>query len=65
MQNGDVGAIVTADASICCCGAGLTPEGNPIPEMQDPSCGNEEAPFQAVLVFSGLLPGICNSLLMW
>ena len=30
----------------------MTPEGNPIPEMPDPSCGTEEAPFQAVLVFS-------------
>ncbi len=32
--------------------AGLTPEGEAIPDMADPSCGTEEAPFQAVLVFS-------------
>ena len=32
--------------------AGLTPEGEAIPDMVDPSCGTEEAPFQAVLVFS-------------
>ncbi len=32
--------------------AGLTPEGEAIPDMADPSCGTEDAPFQAVLVFS-------------
>ena len=32
--------------------AGLTPEGEAIPDMADPGCGTEEAPFQAVLVFS-------------
>ncbi len=31
---------------------GLTPEGKAIPDMADPSCGTEEAHFQAVLVFS-------------
>ena len=36
----------------CCFGAGLTPEGDAIPAMSDPSCGTEEAPFQAVMVFS-------------
>lgn len=36
----------------CCFGAGLNPEGDAIPAMSDPSCGTEEAPFQAVMVFS-------------
>lgn len=35
-----------------CHDPGLTPEGEAIPDMADPSCGTEEAPFQAVLVFS-------------
>lgn len=29
-----------------------TPEGEPVPEMSDLSCGFEEAPFEAVLVFT-------------
>ena len=37
---------------MCCSNAGLTPEGDAIPAMSDPSCGTEEAPFQAVMVFS-------------
>lgn len=32
--------------------AGLTPEGEAITPMADPSCGTEAAPYQAVLVFS-------------
>lgn len=41
-----------ADESSCCRGAGLTPEGEIVPAMPDPHCGTEEAPFQAVMVFS-------------
>ena len=32
--------------------AALTPEGDRIPEMADPSCGTEQAPFEAVMVYS-------------
>jgi len=32
--------------------AGRTPEGKVMPDMADPSCGTEDAPFKAVLVFS-------------
>ena len=32
--------------------AGRTPEGESVPEMSDLSCGTEEAPFEAVLVFT-------------
>ena len=32
--------------------AGLTPEGQEVPPMADPLCGTQEAPFEAVLVFT-------------
>lgn len=32
--------------------AGLTPEGQQVPAITDPRCGTEEAPFEAVLVFT-------------
>ena len=32
--------------------AELTPEGERIPDMSDTSCGTEQNPFQAVLVFT-------------
>ena len=34
------------------CSLGLDPEGHQAPPMADPSCGSEEAPFEAALVFT-------------
>lgn len=42
----------TAAVDLPILGAGSTPEGDTIPAMADPSCGTEENPFQAVMVFS-------------